>query len=392
MNAIVGHKRPLILMVDGSDQWLCAVRQKLSDRFEFVVQGDQQKALEWLAQNRMRTTLVIADLTEPVDDGVSFLKQAAQIAPFVPRMVLSGSITRSEIRDVINQAAVTRVLVKPLAHTVLSDVIDRIISAKNPLKRYHASLSPDQIDVALDQGDFYTVLQPRYRGSNMTLCAAELLCRMPGLEREYRIDEIFTVCRDQPVINRLTRYLMAIMVDRASRYCDVMGNAACISVNLAAYSVRDADLVRDLIQFHAKMQALGVQITFELPELQIPDQDKVLFAHLNMLRQQGIAVMIDDFGAGNRSIELLQQECFAGVRLDRDLVRGVLTDFLDDAFVEWIVRFCAKRGLVVSAKGIESQKLVERLLKYGITDLQGFHLGRPVHLEEWEGMMAKGSV
>lgn len=102
------------------------------------------------------------------------------------------------------------------------------------------------------------------------------------------------------------------------------------------------------------------------------------------LRERGIALFVDDFGSGNNSLELLRHEVFAGIKLDRELVGGTMTDFLDDAFVEWIARVCSKLGVSISAKGIENRKLIEKLQVYGITELQGFYLGGPVTLEEWE--------
>ena len=80
----------------------------------------------------------------------------------------------------------------------------------------------------------------------------------------------------------------------------------------------------------------------------------------------------------------MRHEVFAGIKLDRELVRGIMTDFLDDAFVEWIAQVCWKMGLSISAKGIESGAVVEKLQVYGITELQGFYLGSPEPLDVWE--------
>jgi len=127
-----------------------------------------------------------------------------------------------------------------------------------------------------------------------------------------------------------------------------------------------------------------VTVSYEIPERQLLSNDLEMLANATRLRERGIALLIDDFGSGNNSLDLLRQEVFAGIKLDRDLVRGTMTDFLDDAFVEWIAQVCSKMGLSISAKGIENPGVVERLRVYGITELQGFHLGVPVSLEEWE--------
>lgn len=381
---MVSKKRPIILMVDDDEKLLAAVRRTLSSNFDFVTYTDGQSALEWLTTNRDQTDLIIADLVMPAIDGITFLKQAARMAPMVNRMLLSGNVSSVSLREAINQAMVTRVLAKPVSVAVLKDAIERVLYNKTPTAKPNSGLSPNMVNNAIDRADFYTVLQPRYRASDLGLCGAEVLCRMPTLAKEYGIDEIFEVCNGHPVINRLTGQLMGIMVDQAPRYRALMGDNASLSINLAAYSLKTPEFLELAIRFYEKMRMRGVRVTYEVPERQVSPNDLELLASASRLRERGIGLLVDDFGSGNNSLELLRHEVFAGIKLDRDLVRGVMTDFLDDAFVEWIAQVCAKMGISISAKGIESQKVAEKLQIYGITELQGFHLGSPMPLEQWE--------
>jgi EAL domain-containing protein (putative c-di-GMP-specific phosphodiesterase class I)/CheY-like chemotaxis protein len=379
------NKRPVVLMVDDDEKLLAAVRRTLSRSFEFVTHSDGQAALDWLAQNRDRTDLIIADLVMPTLDGISFLKQAARLAPRVNRMLLSGNVSSISLREAINQAMVTRVLAKPVSVAVLKDAIERVIDSKvTPVVQPIHGLTPGVINNAIDRSDFHTVLQPRFRASDLGLCGAEVLCRMPSLEKEYGVDEIFEACRDHPVVNRLSSQIMSIMVDQAPRYRALLGDQANLAVNLSAFSLKTPEFLELVVRFHEKMRMRGVRVTFEVPERQLGATDYDLLASASRLRERGIALLIDDFGSGNNSLELLRNEVFAGIKLDRDLVKGINTDFLDEAFVEWIAQVCSKMGLSISAKGIENQKIAEKLQVYGITEMQGFYLGAPALLKQWE--------
>lgn len=99
-----------------------------------------------------------------------------------------------------------------------------------------------------------------------------------------------------------------------------------------------------------------MNVSFEVPEKQLLPNDLEMLASAARLRERGIGLLIDDFGSGNNSLHLLRQEVFAGIKLDRNLVRGIMTDFLDDAFVEWIAQVCSKMGLSISAKGLKARK------------------------------------
>ena len=377
-------QRPVILMVDDDEKLLAAVRRTLSGCFEFVTYTDGQAALGWLAQNHTRTDLIIADLVMPALDGITFLKQAARLAPNIHRMLLSGNVSSLSLREAINQAMVSRVLAKPVSVATLKEAIDRILKTDLGVKSMPIGPSAHMVNNAIDRADFHTVLQPRFRASDLGLCGAEILCRMPSLEKEFGIDEIIESCQDNPVINRLGSQLMAIMVDQAPRYSALLGDQANIAVNLSAFSLKTPQFFELIIRFYEKMRMRGVNVSFEVPEKQLLPNDLEMLASAARLRERGIGLLIDDFGSGNNSLHLLRQEVFAGIKLDRNLVRGIMTDFLDDAFVEWIAQVCSKMGLSISAKGIESSKVAEKLQVYGITELQGFHLGAPVPLEQWE--------
>ncbi|URK16796.1 EAL domain-containing response regulator [Thalassospira sp. GO-4] len=381
---VVNTKRPVILMVDDDEKLLAAVRRTLATSFEFVTFSDGQMALDWLSHNRERTDLVIADLIMPTLDGISFLKQAARIAPMVSRMMLSGNISTISLREAISQAMVTRVLAKPVSVSVLKDAIDRVIQTNKPAEKPTSRVTPMMVNSTIDQARFSTVLQPRFAASDLGLCGVEVLCRMPSLEKDFGVDEIFEACRDHPVINRLTSQLMAVMIDQAPRYRALLGDSSNLAVNISAYSLKTPEFLDLLIRFYEKMRMRGVVVTYEIPERQLVPDDQELLGSVSRLRERGIAVLIDDFGSGNNSLELLRHEVFAGIKLDRELVRGIMTDFLDDAFVEWIAQVCWKMGLSISAKGIESGAVVEKLQVYGITELQGFYLGSPEPLDVWE--------
>lgn len=380
----VNKQRPVILMIDDDENLLAAVRRTLSRCFEFVTHTNGNLALDWLAENREQTDLIIADLVMPEIDGISFLKEAARIAPTVHRMLLSGNISSLSLREALNQAMVTRVLAKPVSVAVLKETIDHILSAEPLLTKTVAGLSPGMVNSAIDRADFHTVLQPRFRAGDLGLCGAEILCRIPTLEKDFAITEIIGSCQDHPVINRLSSQLMAIMMDQAPRYSALLGDQSNLAVNISAFSLKTPQFFELMIRFYEKMRMCGVTVSFEIPEWQLFPNDLEMLANASLLRGRGVNLVIDDFGSGNNSLDLLRQDVFAGIKLDGELVSGTMSDFLDDAFVEWITQVCAKMGLSVSAKGIESRVVADKLQQYGIGEFQGFHFAEPVALEQWE--------
>ena len=374
---------PTVLMVDDDEKLLASVRRTLSGSFNFITHVDGELALEWLAKNRRQVSAIVADLVMPTIDGINFLKRAYRSAPEVPRLLLSGNVSSVSLREAINHAMVNRVLAKPISVAMLKEALERAIETpeqQGPTEK----VTPGMVNAAIDRSDFRTLIQPRVRASDFKRIGGEVLCRMPILQKRFEMEEIISGCADQPVVNRLTSQLMAIMIDLAPIYKDTLGAGAKISMNLAPYSISNTEFVRMLLRFSEKMRGNGVAVEFEIPEGQINITDQNFVKNAEFLAARGIRLLIDGFGAGNASIQLLRHEFFGGIKLDRTLVSRMMNDFLDDSFVSWVVQVCRKLDYLVVAVGVEDQITALRLQEYGVSELQGYFFGLPQPLEGME--------
>ena len=102
--------------------------------------------------------VVISDYRMPEMDGVELLRRVRELQPYTGRILLSGSTEYSFLLMAVNQAAVTRVLVKPWADEELFDAIRHCVAMRRlqeaTLRRI-ASLHPEVTEVICD-GDMPT--------------------------------------------------------------------------------------------------------------------------------------------------------------------------------------------------------------------------------------------
>ncbi|MBX7114342.1 MAG: protein kinase [Myxococcaceae bacterium] len=106
-----------ILIVDDEVNILKSVKRLLpSSQFTVTTASDVDVALETFRS--ALPDIVISDLTMPKMDGLTFLSQCRNIAPNVPRILMTGQHCEPEIiQQAINRAAVVRFLNKPLNPT-----------------------------------------------------------------------------------------------------------------------------------------------------------------------------------------------------------------------------------------------------------------------------------
>ena len=102
------------------------------------------------------------------------------------------------------------------------------------------------------------------------------------------------------------------------------------------------------------------------------------------LRQAGFTVSIDDFGTEYANLSLLSAIEFDVLKLDKSLVDDVAWNQRARTVVEAIVDICRKMHIQVVAEGIETEEQLIALRGCGVELAQGFLLGRPVPIAEYE--------
>ncbi|WP_165856912.1 putative bifunctional diguanylate cyclase/phosphodiesterase [Marinobacter sp. JSM 1782161] len=98
---------------------------------------------------------------------------------------------------------------------------------------------------------------------------------------------------------------------------------------------------------------------------------------LNALRELGVKISMDDFGAGYSSIGLLDTLPLDAVKLDR-----IFTMDIDKpskrAIIRAIVMLAEQLGLDVIAEGVELEEDIEYLTELGCFVMQGFYYSKPL--------------
>ncbi len=122
---------------------------------------------------------------------------------------------------------------------------------------------------------------------------------------------------------------------------------------------------------HDGRGALTIEITESLP---LGDTSVVL-PRLRALRELGVGISLDDYGAGHASLEQLESLPLTEVKLDGDLIRATRNGAIEP--LSEIVDLAHERGLRVVAEGIETLTHLEVAVALGCDRAQGYLMGEP---------------
>ncbi|MGA9507355.1 MAG: bifunctional diguanylate cyclase/phosphodiesterase [Candidatus Sulfotelmatobacter sp.] len=154
-----------------------------------------------------------------------------------------------------------------------------------------------------------------------------------------------------------------------------------ISVNLSAKQFADPRFVPELQAALRETGAEPSRLKLEITETVAVTDLKLTVKVLSYLKQLGVAVILDDFGTGNSSLNALRLFPVEALKIDRSLIGSMLADRGITDMVELIVLLAHKLKLKVIAEGIESAKHWERLGELGCDLGQGYFFSPPVDAE-----------
>jgi diguanylate cyclase (GGDEF)-like protein/PAS domain S-box-containing protein len=194
-------------------------------------------------------------------------------------------------------------------------------------------------------------------------------------------DQIVPLAELSGSITLLTRWVL----DGALRQCGKWNGAGldiAVSVNLSPQSVHAAHLVDDVRNLVDRHEVVAGNMTVELPEDPIMAHPERVARVCGALREIGVRICVDDFGAGYSSLAHLKQLHVDEIKIDRSLVAGMPGDEDRAQVVHALVDAGHTLQLAVGGEGVESREVWARLVELGCDYVQGYAVGEPLAAQD----------
>jgi EAL domain-containing protein (putative c-di-GMP-specific phosphodiesterase class I) len=167
--------------------------------------------------------------------------------------------------------------------------------------------------------------------------------------------------------------------ERALNYLQYksQGRRTKFAVNLSGLSIQNEHFFKNLTAKLASFKGAADRIMFEITEsAAIQDLDAVS-KYVQILRDQGYKVCLDDFGAGAAAFQYLQKLPVDYVKIDGQYTRRVVASERDRVLLKNLANMCGDLGIAVVAEQIELPEQAEIMRDMGIALGQGFLFARP---------------
>jgi EAL domain-containing protein (putative c-di-GMP-specific phosphodiesterase class I) len=254
-----------------------------------------------------------------------------------------------------------------------------------------AAPAPPRRDRALEQaiaGDRIAIhFQPQIELASGRVVAVEALARWSG---EQSAGHLFERAARAGLTERLSRFAQRKALRMAGNWTGPMAGLR-LSINLLAEDLAREPYVDWLLDEIAAAGLAPGQVTAEITECSLLADQDTAAARLARLRQAGVEIAVDDFGAGYASLSYLTTLPLDSLKIDRGLIIDLEGGIRDRIVVRAMIGLAKELKLKVIAEGVETAAQLALLADWGCDLYQGF-LGAEALDEQQLGRFIAGNL
>ena len=238
----------------------------------------------------------------------------------------------------------------------------------------------DELRDAILGGHLEVHFQPQLDLVTGTLSAMEALVRWPhprlGLIPPL---EFIPLAEEAGLMQSLT----ALVLERAVEQCAAWraaGQMVTVSVNVSATNLLDSGFSQSVMAALARHDLAPASLILEITETTIIRDFDLCKIVIEQLRELGLGVSIDDFGAGVTSLAYLGSLAASELKLDRSFLTRLATGDTERnlALVRATIALGHKLNMRVVAEGIEDLEALNLLASIGCDLAQGYFISEPM--------------
>ncbi|WP_255517499.1 bifunctional diguanylate cyclase/phosphodiesterase [Herbaspirillum sp. SJZ107] len=153
-------------------------------------------------------------------------------------------------------------------------------------------------------------------------------------------------------------------------------NTRFVCMNLSGASLNDERFVQDTLEILSRYTHVASRLCMEITEsVALHDLDNTR-RFIDQVRNFGVKVALDDFGAGYTSFSYLKELPADVLKIDGNFIVNINAHPANVAIVEAIVNLAANLGMKTIAEWAEDAATIRTLAEIGVDYVQGFAIAR----------------
>lgn len=239
----------------------------------------------------------------------------------------------------------------------------------------------DRMYYALEHHEFVMYLQPKYSIDSPHIVGAEALVRWIHPENGIISPaEFIPIFEKDGFIVKVDEYMWEQAAVTIKSWIDAGLEPLPISVNISRVHLSDDRFVRILDGIVAKYDIPKKYLEAEITESVENDHSGDM---IKKLKESGYTLLMDDFGSGYSSLNMLKSTPFDVIKIDKDFFSEFMLSDRGKKIISHTISMSKDIGLDLVAEGVETKEQAQFLYDSGCRVAQGFYYSKPVTIDEF---------
>ena len=250
------------------------------------------------------------------------------------------------------------------------------------------SVSLVNLDSALQKNEFKVYYQPIYDAKTGKIASAEALIRWNSPQHGMILPGMFIPpLEDSGHISKLDMFVNRSVHDFIEKRDKAGKLVVPVSVNLSRMDLMDSHMIGNISQEIEDSQLPRTVFRYELTESAYAEIGLNGQKFLSGLREDGVKILVDDFGSGLSSFSTIRDYDFDILKLDMGFVRKIDSSSKANNIIISIIDLAKRLDMKVIAEGVETKEHADFLRTHGCDYFQGYYFAKPLPQAEFEKLL-----
>ncbi len=233
------------------------------------------------------------------------------------------------------------------------------------------------MEQALEQRQFYIVVQPKYDPNTEQVIGGEVLVRWQHPEKGFISPGVFVPVFERNGFITSLDYFIWEEACRLQAELKQKGiKTVPLSINVSRIHFYGSELRHKLSELIRKYDLDHADIELEITESICGEEEGNIIDVIRQLQEDGFRIAMDDFGSGYSSLNMLKDMPLDVIKMDLKFLSG--EDQKGQVILKALIEMALTMELHVVVEGVETLPQVEFLRRFEHCYAQGYYYSKPI--------------
>jgi diguanylate cyclase (GGDEF)-like protein len=251
----------------------------------------------------------------------------------------------------------------------------------------------NQLRSALDDGEYFLEYQPQYHAVSRQIIGLEALIRWnhPKLG-VIPPSHFIPMAEEIGIISSIGEWVLRTACKQMKAWEDAGYQQIPIAVNVSGVQLKQKKFVEQVRLILEETGLNPAMLELELTENIVFQNIDNNLNLLKQLRELGVRLAIDDFGAGYSTLSHLARLPINTIKIDQLFATNIMKNQQDAAIVSGIIAIAEKLKLNLIAEGIETYEQLHYYIQQGCFHIQGWYFSTSLSPDQTRLLLNKNNI